>query len=120
VTTLFACLLLIVLLLQCGHYLGLMHTHESSQPCDVLGADDVTDTPPNQQIDAYADAAGNLAELSGNNRTASALLLIYMSKSGLLQFLRASATCTCLAVQGQRCVQLLHVTVIHIKCSADY
>jgi hypothetical protein len=44
-----------------------MHTHESSQPCDVLGADDVTDTPPNQQIDAYADAAGNLAALSGNS-----------------------------------------------------
>uniref|UniRef100_A0A383VX07 Uncharacterized protein n=1 Tax=Tetradesmus obliquus TaxID=3088 RepID=A0A383VX07_TETOB len=50
---------------ECGHYLGLMHTHESAQPCDMLGADDVADTPPNQQIDAYADAAGNLAALSG-------------------------------------------------------
>jgi hypothetical protein len=44
-----------------------MHTHESSKPCDLLGADDVVDTPPNQQIDAYASAAGNLADLSGDS-----------------------------------------------------
>lgn len=69
-----------------GHYLGLMHTHEGSAPCDGDGfekADAVPDTPVNLDVNQYAGQNNLLVNLTtwcsdfrtGNKPSPSKLLV---------------------------------------------
>jgi hypothetical protein len=52
---------------ELGHYLGLMHTHEGSAPCEGDGltkADFVPDTPVNKQTIQWASTNGLAVQLS--------------------------------------------------------
>eukprot|EP00878_Enallax_costatus_P008301 GHUV01008678.1.p1 GENE.GHUV01008678.1~~GHUV01008678.1.p1 ORF type:complete len:306 (+),score=26.08 GHUV01008678.1:518-1435(+) len=70
---------------ELGHYLGLMHTHEGSTPCEGDGltkADSVPDTPVNLQTEQWAAQNGLGVQLSKwcsefrNSRSPSATALL--------------------------------------------